>query len=569
MRERAVQFLRSPRLPWVLAALSLILTMRAVGIGFQADDHVLSYYARHDAHSFSLFAGSPAEVQRMRSIGAFAWWTSPRLSFELLRPLSSLTHRIEFRLWPNAAWAMHASSNLIYAVLVLVVAQLYRRFLPDAALAGLAALIFTVDEGHAPAVGWLASRNTVLSALFALLALAVHIRAREQRRPALHALAALCVALGLAAGEGGLMALALLFAYACVYESGSWLRRIASLAPELGVFAVWGAVYATGGYGMHGTSWYRELDPPLDFLLQGIADVPLWLFGLLGPSVLAPATAVPPLLSRSIALAIALPLLALLVRYTPASKPNRFFALSVVCCLPALFATQPQERLLLIASFGGAGLIAGFIDAALRSRERLVRGAGRAAAVLHVGLAPLLLVATLGATAPFENGTQAMVAAVPAPPPREVVFVNTPCELLASWFSIILQDGPAGRLPASHHQLYAGSSALDIVRVDATTLEITPEHGWGRIPFERILSNPRDAPRAGAEIEFTNLHVSVLQTNERHMPSRVRFRFPSRLESPERKWLVWQGTRPMPWRPPSIGERVSLPALSVFTALRF
>jgi hypothetical protein len=68
---------------------------------------------------------------------------------------------------------------------------------------------------------------------------------------------------------------------------------------------------------------------------------------------------------------------------------------------------------------------------------------------------------------------------------------------------------------------------------------------------------------------FSALTVSVLETDQDGLPTWVRFRFPSALESPERVWLVWRGTRPIPWQPPALGERVTLPGQSLLDSLAF
>jgi phage baseplate assembly protein gpV len=63
------------------------------------------------------------------------------------------------------------------------------------------------------------------------------------------------------------------------------------------------------------------------------------------------------------------------------------------------------------------------------------------------------------------------------------------------------------------------------------------------------------------------MHITVLENDADGLPSRVRFRFASELESPTRLWLVWEGRAPVAWRPPALGEQVELPALSLFSAL--
>src|SRR5262249_11523064 len=160
-------------------------------------------------------------IAEKRQTGEFAWWSSPDLAIRFLRPLASLTHFVEFSLWPSAVWAMHLTNVLVYALLVVVAAFAYRELAWPGAIAGLAGLMFAADEGHASSVGWISSRNTLLAALFALLALLLHVRGRAHGRPGLVIASALCTALALLSAEFGLFVFAYLGAYALVLDRGA------------------------------------------------------------------------------------------------------------------------------------------------------------------------------------------------------------------------------------------------------------------------------------------------------------------------------------------------------------
>jgi hypothetical protein len=301
-----------------------------------------------------------------------------------------------------------------------------------------------------------------------------------------------------------------------------------------------------------------------------VLDVPLWLVSLVGPSLVGASALAPPASARLVALLVLLPLLVGLVFGLPHSKQNRFFMLGALLCLPPLFTTLPQDRLLIAASFGAFGLLASFLEASLLSASWSMRGFAHAMAALHLGLAPLLFLATVNTNAGIERGTQAIVAAVdalPRAPERHVIIVNTPVELLTMYSTVILRHPPATHLPDSLHQLYTGVSELVAERIDANTLQLTAARGWGRIPFERIFCAAHYMPRAGAEIDLPTMHVSVLEANEHGMPYRVQFRFPNQLEAPERAWYTWQHAGPRPWHPPALGERITLPALEFVNAL--
>jgi hypothetical protein len=117
------------------------------------------------------------------------------------------------------------------------------------------------------------------------------------------------------------------------------------------------------------------------------------------------------------------------------------------------------------------------------------------------------------------------------------------------------------------HQLYAGTSDFTVERVAPDALEMRVLSGWGSKPFERLFCDASDLPRASTQREVNDMRVSVLETDRQGLPIRVRFAFPSTLESPERLWFVWQGIGPVRWQPPAMGQRVTLPALSLVELL--
>ena len=80
---------------------------------------------------------------------------------------------------------------------------------------------------------------------------------------------------------------------------------------------------------------------------------------------------------------------------------------------------------------------------------------------------------------------------------RELVMINSPSEWVNPVvFSMMYNAGL--QLPASFHQLYAGSQDVSVSRVDDRTLELEVMRGWGGNPIEGMVSE--DVPgraRAG------------------------------------------------------------------------
>jgi hypothetical protein len=573
LRDRFWALLAAPSLPTLLVGVSFVLTLRSLGMGLQGDDHTLQYGAQHGPNPLSVFQLEGQEVIDGMQAGRFPWWTNPNFSMRFFRPVPLLTHWLDFHFWPNAAWAMYLQNIALYALIVVVAGLLYRRLLPAPAYAGLAALMFTMSPGHAQAVGWISSRNSLQTTLFSLLALLSYVIARssEGRTRTNDVLSTACTALALLSGEAGLTSLVYIGAYALVLDSGPWLVRLRRFAPQIAVCGVWAVAYVQFRCGIRGLSLYRELNQPMSVLVQGTLDLPIWLFSLVGPSVAGLSMLLPTGQARLIALLLVAPLLACLVPSLRVSRHNRFFALVTLLCVPPLFTTLPQDRLLIAASFGAFGWIAGFLALSARGAGALLRGVRGTLYTVHLWLAPPLFVFMLGAAAVLlEHGSQALVAALPPamPPVRsyDAILINSPNELLSTYATMIFKNAGA-EPPRALHQLYAGASEVSVLRVDDRTLEVEPVRGWGSIPTERISSSAQYMPRSGDRRELRNMRVAVTAENSQGMPARVRFEFPTPLEAPDRLWLIWRGAQPVAWRPPAIGERVVVPGLNVMKAL--
>lgn len=553
--ERLLSRFSGVRGPRYTALLAMLWSLPALGLGLQTDDHLMRWAVQAGSPMWQLYRLDPGFVASRRASGFFPWWTHPEYEIAFFRPLASLWHSLDFRFFPELPALMLAENVALYGGTVWVAARLYRRLLPAASSATLASLMFALDEAHAVSVGWIASRNTLLSGLFSLLALSFHVGVggRPQR-----VLALLSLGLALLSGEAGLGALALLVAFeACA--DGPLAQRLRRLAAPFGLLGLWLGLYLAGGYGARGSGWYRTPREPLAALLEGLADLPLWLSGLLGPPGMSLAVMAPPQLARLLALPIALALLALVwptVRDLRASRP---FALAALLALLPLLLTMPSGRVAFLPTFGAFGVLALAATSRpeARMRERVTR---RLLLMLHLGLAPLSFPFALRTTQALEAGVQVLARATPED--RQTVLVRSPFELLPS-YALCLDSRCGAGSERSLQQLYAGGGELSITRPAANVLELTVPRGWAATPFERVYSGPPSYPsRAVAR----DLRADVLARTEDGRPLRVRFTFAHALESAAHTLLIWEGAEPVAFVPPAIGGRVWVAPLDLTRA---
>jgi len=572
----AFEWLAGPRLPAQLALLAVALSLPALGVGYLLDDHFQRLTLR-EGHAAGAFAtlSDPAGNRELIEAGFLPWWTAPELRLAFLRPLSVLTMRLDHWLWPDSPALKHAHSLLWLAGLVAAAAAFYRRVLDPRWVAGLAGLLFAVDEAHVIPAAWLANRNALLAGCFGALCLAAHDRARREgaRRAAL--LSPTFLALALLSGEMGLGALAYLAAHALTLDRAPWPARLRALAPALGVAAAWAAAYRGLGCGTHGSGMY--LDPLRDtagFLAALPERAALLLLGQWTPlpaRIGAPGDAI----ARP-ALGVALAVTALVVfaavPLVRRSRSARFCALGMALSIVPVASTQPDNRLLIFVGLGAMGLLAEFLAALVPAgaglyRARAPRVAARALAVFwvlaHLALAPLVTPVATVLLARVARRLDAARESVPGGPGlagRTLVVVNAPDYLATVTDLLIVGRLEGSAVPARARALSAGPEPVEIARLDQRTMRVRVPGGLYRGFLGRLFRDPRRPLAPGARVELSDLSVEIAASTGDGRPAEMIFRFAVPPEDPSLVWVAWQDGRYVPFTPPAIGDTVTVKA---------
>ena len=596
-----MEFLVRPRHPLLLAALAVALSLPALGLGFQLDDHYLRLalsrppqdpaWARPAADAFAFFRGDPAFTRQARDHAAVPWWTDERLQLAFWRPLSGLTHGLDFALWPTRPALMHAHSLLWLGACVAAAAAFFRRLdLPPAA-AGLAGLLFALDDGHGTPAAWIANRNALVASFFGLLCLLAHHRWRAQGWRAGALLAPLSLGLALLGGEMALATGGYLLAYAVFFERGPWRARLASLAPGAAVGLGWALLYRAFGYGTrHSVLYVDPLGSPREFASALLERGPILFFGQFAlpadlHGALSPASRQGFwLLSCAVLAGVAALLWPLLRR----ARVARFLAAGLLLSLVPAAATFPSSRLLLMASLGGAGLLGPWLAEAWSVRSSpLTRAVAWAAVALHLVLSPLGLLGAasgvdlLGQVPTRAGGTLPSDARLST---QHLLLVNTPSAFLSA--QSLLEHGLAGGpAPARAHVLGSGLGTVRVTRPDARSLALRPEGGWLAPPgsvsrngeptppvfdqhhilaiFDRLYRGP-DAFAVRQRLDLGGLTVEVRDLTADGRPAEALFVFERPLEDPAHRWLQWRSGGYQPFAPPPVGASVELPRPAVW-----
>jgi hypothetical protein len=570
------------RLPIIAALLAMALVLPSLSAGWVSDDwyHQFAILAPGNArdviHSpadmFKFFDGDPARTRKLMDLGVIPWWTCLSIKGAFWRPLTVLTHRLDYCLWPASAFLMHAQSILWYGAVVAAVACLYRRFLGAAWVAGAATFLYAIDDAHGMPVGFLANRNALLATVFGVLAVLAHDRwRRDGWRVGAWAGPAL-LGLSLLSAEAGVATCAYLAAYALIIDRGSWRARCASLVSYFGVVVAWRILWMRLGYGVLNAGYY--VDPVSDsgrFVVSVLRNAPVLLLGqwALPPSdlfmLLGPVGATLLWLGAVLFVSICVIALFPLLRQ---DRTARFWAIGMALSLVPVCAAFPMDRLLFFVGVGAMGLLASFLGLAFGGdRQPLGRLSRRfvvSLAWIFIGIHCVIAPIALPFRAAYPLGPQEFIDQFQVQGPldrsvekQDVVIVNAPSEVLAGYLPIVsaLNGWP---VPRHTRVLAPALYSVSISRQDAYTLVVRPEDSFLSSVGSRLLRDENHPMSPGERVELTGLSVEVTAVTADGRPAEARFWFAVPLEDPSLRWLQWKAGVFVPFVPPAVGQGVDL-----------
>jgi hypothetical protein len=558
--------------------LSVLLALPSLGAGWILDD----YYHRSvllersrlrdllgpPSEMFRFFRGDPDRTGRLIDVGLFPWWTDPSLKAEFLQALTVLTHRLDYALWPDSPALMHAHSLFWLGAVVAATAAYYRRMLGPTWVAGVAALLFAVDDARGATAGFLANRNALVAATFGVSALIAHDRARRDGSRPAGLLAPLLLLAALFSKEEGVGACAYLAAYALFVDPGGRWRGCLALWPSAVTVVAWGALRAYWGYGVRDVGLY--IDPITDterFLTASAARLPILLLGQWGPIPADLATVLRPPISSALWWSATAFLGALLLVMAPLLRRDpraRFWAAGMVLAAIPVSATIPMDRLLTFVGIGAAGLLAqfwGFVFAAEEApTDPRWRVPAKAVAwflvAVHAVIAPIAL--PLRAANPLGPGWVEKRLYVRTTlgsqlGDRTVVIVNAPSPVHAS--NLVLRWELEGRSVPRHTRVLAPAiPSVTVLRLDERTLAIRPRGGYLRWVLDQVFRSERRRFALGEQVRLSGMTVTINSLTADGRPAEATFRFDVPLESPSLLWLCFRGGGFEPFTPPPVGQ---------------
>ncbi|MDA8140338.1 MAG: hypothetical protein M0036_16950 [Desulfobacteraceae bacterium] len=573
-------------LPLVVAFLAVLLTSGSITTGLQSDDYIHRYKLKQrgsiaglpsammDLYTFT--SGIPEENQKLIEVGEAPWWTLPQLRVSFFRPLAAFSLWLDYQLWPEKPSWMHVHSLIWFWLMIWTAAILYRRFMTTTWIAGLAALLFAIDDTHGVPAGWLANRYVLIAAVFGFISLYCHDRwRRDHWRPGRY-LGTIFFLLSLLCGEAGLAMGAYLLAYEVFLGPHKLSGKATGIAPYTLVAGTWLILYLRLGYGTFGSGFYSEPgEDPMAFLLALIVRVPV----LLNGQWLLPDGAfyqyVPKPYSYLVLGMIYLLLGGLFLLLRPLLKRDavaRFWALGMILSLLPICTTEPLNRNLLFVGLGAMGLLAQFLAAWLDQspwlpRLRVWRGLAKAFVVIlimvHFVHAPMMLPLTCKSMKRFEDtiiGDPLMELVQHEDlSGKTAVFINPPITFGISFVPLLCEEHHMGA-PVSSFGLLSGlGTDLIMKRIDEVSFEIESQ-GFIAKDLDQLFRGVDYPMRAGQIVNLNGMRVEVLTLTADQRPLRVRFTCDRRLEDDGLEFYVWQdnGFVFVHYKMPQIGQTAHL-----------
>jgi len=578
-----------------LIALGVACHVQALDWGLFWDDYVHQYVLRNLDGSDVLTPWNLFDFRMQRTPQAqgspwrlYFWWMDPGFGVGFLRPVSSLSTWLDYRLYGDWAPGYHVTSLAWFALFLWLAYRLYRAAGASLVAAAWALAFLALDDNHCMPVGWVANRNELLAATLVVATVLAVQRARGGRHAWAYGVLAVACALGASgAKESGLLALPLAVAFVMLSPDreeplgvGAALRRAASspvlwaLTAAAGIFVV---VFVAGGFGARSEGYPTPWLQPGRYSLNLAVHAPIAALGLLLGYPTDGLMLRPGLLPVVwVGAVVVVPAAGWLV--LAATGRGRLVALGLVWVglgLLVVGAVELSDRLLVHANVGSALLLGLFMERVWPPRKAWA-GGRRAAAVLAVVLVATQLVGAAGlnvlrnaAIGYLAERDRAAVASAPLETPgddtaqeqwhgaQRVYALNTPSGLLA------LSLGPTWNVThedrtSEFYPMQTAGRALRWERLDERTMTLTSEG----VPFvthvlERLarVGKPLRVDERLGTPAFDAVVVELADGGVRT----VRFEFHEPLDGPENRFLVWEDGRFVRIAPPEVGAAVRIP----------
>lgn len=276
------------------------------GERFSHGDHTFKAFF-FDA--FSFFKGNSEELLNLKAQALVPWWADDALKIQFFRPVSAVTHWLDFAIFGNHFYWMHFHSIVWFCALLWAIQKWYWVFLSDFIANNsyfsidirkalfFALLIFSLDFSHLFPIYWLSNRNIIIASFFIFLSLwcfhcglfsqlseLIKLKSFSVKRMRFYFLSLIFYFFAIFSSENAFFLVLFFPVYAFFSGRVSMVHTVGISTAYVAVLLVSIVVYSKLGYGVFATDLYiHPLQNIKLYFWSALEKVPLyWFSSLLG-----------------------------------------------------------------------------------------------------------------------------------------------------------------------------------------------------------------------------------------------------------------------------------------------
>ena len=521
---------------------------------------------------FSFVDGDPERLVDLVDIGFLPWWTFEGYKILFWRPLSELTHWLDYSFWPTHGGIMHFQSVLWYLALLGMLFKLYDRVQVGKVALGMALLFYAIDASHAVNVTWIAGRNALLATFFGVSLLYFHIRAREENWSLGYLLAFISLLLGLLSAEYHIAVGAYLFAYAVTLDKKGAIKGFLSLLPYLVVVAAWWVFYKKAGFGAGGTNGFYldPVDGPIVYL-QAMSHRIVALLGAqwgIVPADLYRGGGRPIIFGIASVVLISV---AYLLKPVLKQKHVQFWAIGMLISALPVCAPAPSDRFLMYIGVGASGMLGAFFQYWYDSKKngeligKMRTFIGGTMIAFHIVITGLMFPLIVYVTQISGDAIRASASSIPDHfdiKDKKLVLFNSPAWLTTYLYTIWYHDKeslPAKIWPMTTDNTISRGNEGHLKRLNNHEIEVTLKDGFMTF-YDKIYRDYKaHTLNVGDTVELSGVSIRIAELTEDLRPKVVVIKFEEALDDPELIWLIYNSDKQfVQLELPSLGQSIEL-----------
>ena len=529
------------------------------------------------------------ELKKMTDYGTCAWWTYQGVRFSNWRPLEHLTYWLDYQLYPNSPALMRAHSLVWFALLIFLVSLLYRKFLPVGVTAGLAAVLYFLDNSNYLPAMWIANRNLLIAVTFSVLCILCHHKWRNGGSIGIAVISFICLIASLLATEAGIATFAFLFSYALFIDNSKWGKRLLSLVPAILIIVAWRIIYNSLGHGGYGGGFI--IDPVREFgrfanaiYIRGVVLLASQWAGS-PPEILSLYHDAMTMKVWFIAAGFLVLVLMAIWPLLYKDRLARFWFTAMVLCVLPICATMPMNRNLLFVGIAAFGLMSQFIVSMLVAKDSVFQKIGRGTSawvLLGFLFIAHILVAGGGRVMASETNLTFVehfkssmdIGNLEGVEQQDLIIVNYPNPFTIFYIPTYMAYNQ-WPLPRSLRVLSPGFIGIEVTRTDEKTVTLraltdslmssAKRSRWDRVflydHFSRGYRDRRFGYSVGQKVQVPRMSVEILSVNHEQLPTKVSYQFEVSADDSSLRWLMWDKSKTgySDFKVPAIGESVIVP----------